>query len=205
MSDELRLFFGIELGDAARSEALRLVEELAADAGGDGVRWVRPEALHVTLRFLGATPAERVGEIVDHVRRESADCAPFELRLGALDAFPNPRRPRVVVLELTPEAPLVALADAVERGAVAAGFAPETRRFRGHVTLGRARNPRRPRAPRLHGACEPAPFPVDAFVLFQSRLSSQGARYTPLERIALQGTGGAGPAQRAAGERSPSD
>jgi 2'-5' RNA ligase len=103
------------------------------------------------------------------------------MTLGAVRLFPNPRRPRVVVLGVAPEAPLVALAEAVEDGVVAAGFAPETRRFRPHLSLGRIRGREFPAvdaAPTPQASCE-----VREAVLFRSELHASGVRYTPLAHI----------------------
>lgn len=185
----LRTFFAIEIGDAARREAHAIAERLAAEPGGDAVRWSRPEAYHVTLRFLGATPRERVADVATAVRAVVRDVAPFSLRLGALHGFPTPARPRVVVLDLEPQGAVVALAASVERAAVETGFAPEARVFRPHLTLGRVRDGSR-RAPRLHASLGPsdaAPFRVGEIVFFQSVLAPGGSQYTPLERIALGG------------------
>jgi 2'-5' RNA ligase len=182
---DLRTFFAIELGDDARRIAADVAERLAAEPGGDGVRWTRPEAYHVTLRFLGRTPHDRAVDVARAVQRRIAGTAPFSLALGALHAFPSPRRPRVVVLDLAPAEPVVALAAAVEQGVVDAGFAPEERAFRPHLTIGRAKEHAR-RAPRLSaslGPSEPAPFDVAAVVFFSSVLGAGGSRYTPLARI----------------------
>ena len=183
----LRTFFAIEIGEEARRAAAELVERLRTDPGCDGVRWTRPEAFHVTLRFLGPTPDERVPALVEAVRRETAGIAPFALALGALGAFPDEHRPRVLFVGVEPHEPLEALAAAVERGVVAAGFPPEERTFNGHLTLGRVRERRRRvRLPR--GArCAAATFPVASFVLMRSDPSPQGSVYTPLARIALGG------------------
>jgi 2'-5' RNA ligase len=188
VAEVLRTFFAVELGDEARRVAAALAERLAREPGGDAVRWVRPEALHVTLRFLGATPRARIPALVAAVRRETAGLVPFPLRLGALGAFPSSRRPRVVVVGVESDAgALAALAAAAERGAVAAGFAPEARAFHGHVTLGRVRGERsRVRLPEGE-RCEAPPFPVDALVLFQSEAAPGGSRYSALERIGLGG------------------
>lgn len=185
----LRTFLAAEIGDEARRAAARRIERLRREPWGDAVRWTRAEALHVTLRFLGATPEDRVGPLATALRRETAALAPFTVRLGALAGFPDPRRPRIVFLGLDdkPAGALAELAAAAERAALAAGFAPETRPFRSHLTIGRRRQPRRLlRLPEDERA-EAAPFSVDAAVLFRSHLSSTGSTYTPLERIALGG------------------
>jgi len=187
--DDLRTFFAVEIGADARRVARDVAERLAAEPGGDAVRWTRSEAYHVTLRFLGSTPRDRVGDVTAAVREAARDVAPFSLALGALHGFPTPARPRVVVIDLAPAQPIAALAARVEAAAVACGFAAEERAFRPHLTLGRTKDGSR-RAPRLHaslGPSEPAPFRVGEIVFFRSVLAPGGSQYTPLERIALGG------------------
>ncbi len=185
----LRTFLAAEIGDEARQVAARWIERLRREPWGDAVRWTRAEALHVTLRFLGATSEDHVAPLTTTLRRETATIAPFTVQLGSLDVFPHARRPRVLFLGLADEPPgaLADLAAAAERAAVAAGFAPEPRPFRGHLTLGRRHQQRRwLRLPEDERA-EAAAFVVDSVVLFRSQLSSAGSTYTPLERIALGG------------------
>jgi 2'-5' RNA ligase len=183
----LRTFFAVEIDDAARRAARAVAERLAAAPGGEAVRWVRPESYHVTLRFLGATPRDRVAGLVAAAQRAARAIAPFELRLGALAGFPS-RRPRAVVLDVTPHEAIVALAREVESAVVGAGFAPEERAFHPHLTIGRVRERRVPSVDLAEGPADAAPFAVDSFVLFQSALAATGAQYTPLERIPLGGT-----------------
>jgi len=183
----LRTFFAIELGRGARHSALAVLEALRDRPGGDALRWVRPESLHVTLRFLGATEPSQVPELLDAVGAAVAGQASFELGLGPLSGFPSPRRPRVVALGLEPEAPVAALAAAVEDGARAAGWPAEERPFRPHLTLGRLRRGRKPSADLVTASVTPAreAWEVRDVVLFQSQLSPGGARYAPLARIPL--------------------
>jgi 2'-5' RNA ligase len=195
----IRAFFALELGAAARRRAVAAIDALRGAPGGDDVRWARGETLHVTLRFLGATDPADVPQLVRAVSDATRAIAPFELALGALDAFP-PRRPRVVALGLEPAAAVAALAAAVERGVAAAGLPPEQRAFHPHVTLGRARRERR--IPRelleeesLRRVTASVTAPGDAWdvvetVLFRSELSPTGARYTPLDRVPLGARGG---------------
>jgi 2'-5' RNA ligase len=191
----LRTFFALELCDEARSAAGEVIRQLRGRPCGDRVRWVRAETLHVTLRFLGRTAREQVPVLLQHVASQLEAVPPFMLELGEVKAFPSRRHPRVVALGIVPETPVLHLARAVDAGVVAAGFEPEPRAFRGHVTLGRAqsggtgraRSPRGDRIPSLDGLADrPAtPFAVREIVLFESRLGSHGSIYTPLERIAL--------------------
>ena len=184
--DALRTFFAVEIDDASRSAAHAVAQRLAAAPRGDAVRWVRPESYHVTLRFLGTTQRSQLAELIAAAQRSTRGIAPFALQLGKLAGLPA-QGPRAIVLDVAPHEPIAALAAQVERAAVAAGFAAEPRAFRPHLTLGRIRA-RRGRAPLLDPAQGPAavaPFAVTSFALFQSDLDPGGARYAPLERIAL--------------------
>ena len=187
MSDAIRTFVAIDLDSEARRAAADWLSRLRAEPDASAVRWVRPEALHVTLRFLGNIEAGRVAALARAVGAEVARIAPFELALGAPKLFPSARRPRVVALALEPEAGVAELAAAVERGVVAEGCEPEARRFRAHLTLGRIPGQSAPALPAAAGAKQ-ARLRVGEVVLFRSDLSRSGARYTPLERMPLGGT-----------------
>jgi len=184
----IRAFFAVELDAAASRTAAVLVQTLRERSHGDRVRWVRPEALHVTLRFLGDIAPGQVAPLARAAGAEVATLAPFELTLGAVQLFPSSRRPRVVALEVGPEQPLRELAAAVERATVAEGFAPEPRRFRSHLTLGRVRASGQPPATRGLAAPTDSVCSVEQIVLFRSELTPSGSRYTPLERLALGGS-----------------
>ncbi len=180
----MRTFVAIALQDSARREAEALLDALRSAPGADAVRWVRPEALHVTLRFLGEIDEARVAPLAGALAASAAACPAFELSLGAVRGFPSPRRPRVVACEVAPAEPLAALAASVEEAVCAAGFAPDERAFRPHLTLGRVRSGRRAAVPEC-SAPEGARMRVDRIVLFRSVLGSSGSRYTPLEQVAL--------------------
>jgi RNA 2',3'-cyclic 3'-phosphodiesterase len=182
----LRLFWALEIGPAARARAAGIAAALRDQPGGRDVRWVREESLHVTLRFLGSTDPARVADLEREVALATRGIAPFSVSLAGAVLFPTPRRARVVALQLAPEAELAALALRVERGTVAAGFAAEPRAFRPHLTLGRAREQRRVRldvtaSVTAHGDA----WDVTETVLFRSDLAPGGARYTSLARVPL--------------------
>ena len=183
--ETVRAFFAVALCESARAAAASVIDALRERDRKHGVRFVRQESLHVTLRFLGDVPVARLGELVAAVTKEVAPLPAFALSLGSLVGFPTARRPRVLALEVSPAEALVQAAAAVERGVVAVGFPPEDRPFRAHLTLGRVKGA----PPDLAGVVTPPhePSAVDAVVLLQSELSSDGARYTPLERVPLGG------------------
>jgi 2'-5' RNA ligase len=179
----VRAFFAWEPPEGAKQALAALVRELRARRDGDAVRWVRPEGYHVTLRFLGNVPTADVPALAGAVESALAGAVPFPVTLGATRAFPSARQPRVVVIELEPEADLAALAARVEAGVVAAGLPAEKRRFRAHLTLGRVRGRRVPALdapPPSAGALD-----VHEVVLFRSDLGRDGSRYTPLAQLPL--------------------
>ncbi|CAG0987330.1 RNA 2',3'-cyclic phosphodiesterase [Myxococcaceae bacterium] len=187
MGGRLRTFFALEIGGPALAEAARSLEALRHTPAGNALRFVRPEGLHVTLRFVGAIDREAVAPLAAAVGLEVSAWSPFPLQLGALGLFPSARRPRVVSLGIEPEAPLAGLAAAVERGVVAAGFAPESRSFRPHLTLARVREGCRIDPAVLATKIEPLRFAARGVVLFASRPDEGGSVYTALERLELRG------------------
>jgi len=183
LGSAVRAFFAWEPPEAAKLALAALVRELHARPDGDTVRWVRPDSYHVTLRFLGNVPAADVPALTCAVEAALAGSVHFPVTLGAPRAFPSARQPRVIVIELEPEADLAALAARVEAGVVAAGLPAEKRRFRAHLTLGRVRSRR---LPVLDAKCNTdCALDVHEVVLFRSDLDRDGSRYTPLAQIPL--------------------
>jgi len=175
MERPLRLFVALDLPDDVR-DALA-----AAGRDADGERWrpVKPEALHVTLAFLGSRPPGDVEKIAPVVLAETR--AP-ELTLGDVLLLP-PRRARVLTVEV--RGPLAELQARVSAGLEAAGvYTPEARPFRAHVTIARLRpRVRPPRAAPLDLA--PMAFRGPSVTLYVSRLHPSGATYEPLVKAAL--------------------
>lgn len=186
MSDgSLRSFVAIELAPNVREAAVAVsdsIRERFSGAEAGSLRWVRTEALHVTLRFLGNIEASRTGELAQTIATTVREVSPFTLSLGPLIGLPGDRRPRVIALDVHPNERLVELAGAVDRGVREAGLPGEKRRFRAHLTLARVREGRI-RLPDARVAR--ASMTVDEIVLFRSELTSRGPLYTPLERLTL--------------------
>jgi 2'-5' RNA ligase len=177
----LRLFVALELPEAARAALVAF-----RDAAADPAIWrpVAPEAIHLTLAFLGRRPPSDVPAI-GRVLRDSAGPAP-RLSLGGALLLP-PRRARVLCAVVAdPDGTLGSLQARVSDGLAAAGvYVPEKRPFRAHATVARLRP--RSRAPRsVEAAPEPLAFDGEALTLFESRLHPHGARYEPLERVLLR-------------------
>lgn len=182
-----RVFIALPLAGEAHTEAVRVIASLRRLRDAETrLRWVRPESLHVTLRFLGEVSRPKLPALIDALAGQLASQRSFVAHLGPLHAFPSATRARVVALALLPEESIARLAAAADRAAIDAGFVAETRRFRSHVTLARVR---------MHHSLDPAllsgvsaggaTMSADAVVLFESRLGAGGSQYVPLARFPL--------------------
>jgi 2'-5' RNA ligase len=178
----IRAFVALPLPDTLRRAVAETIRRLTPSL--PGLRFVRDEGAHVTLRFLGWTRADTIAALEAPLRAAAAACPPLDLAIRDLGTFPERDRPRVLWLGLEVPRAAAALQAACERAAVAAGFEPETRAFHPHLTLGRWGD----RARRL-------PLPdvdlgsahVGALVLYRSELRPSGSVYTPLAVFPLGG------------------
>lgn len=177
----LRCFLAL-VPDAASRRALqqcRASLERTIVGAARGVRWTEPAALHLTLRFLGNSDPEQI-EYFKRILPTLAMPLPT-IATRRFGVWPNRARPRLLVLELESEPAIVELASECERHARAAGFDPEPRSFRAHITLARLR-------PGCAFAILPTPPPAatfNALALMQSTLAQPAARYTELARSPL--------------------
>ena len=188
-SASLRLFVAAEIPPALREACTSLLAE--ARHAFPAARWARPEGMHLTLKFLGATPEERLDRVTDAIAAPARRAAPFDLLTGPAGLFGPPSRPRVFWIAL--EGDLTAagrLVKDLEDEAALLGFAREERPFRPHLTLARFDPARGATLPedllaRAERALAGIPFPVGEVVLFQSILGPAGSRYVPQRRFPL--------------------
>ncbi|HQI80583.1 MAG TPA: RNA 2',3'-cyclic phosphodiesterase [Deltaproteobacteria bacterium] len=153
-----------------------------------GVRWVRPEGLHITLKFLGDIEEHTVAPLCADLDVAARTCPVPSLSLAGLGAFPGLKRPRVVWVGLAGDMEhLVALASAVDRACARHGIAPEKRPFSGHITLGRLKTPT---VVDLGIGSVSGQFSASEVRLYRSVLTPGGAQYTVLHRSSLGGKGG---------------
>jgi len=185
----MRLFVAINLPSDLRRDIWRASEPLRREKD---VRWVAESGLHLTLRFLGETAPDAAGSLGEAVNRASGRHAPFRMRLGGLGAFPSMRKPRVVWLGIERSAALERLHADVQTALAAEGLEPDTRAFRPHLTLGRARRdaPIERIAERVAGASSidlDRTAAVEAVDLMRSELGPGGARYSVVRACPLRG------------------
>lgn len=179
----IRSFVALDLPGSVKQALGDLIAAMSRENAG--VRWVRAEAIHLTLKFLGDVDESRLGDVSAVVDRAAAAVGPVPLSLDAVGAFPDTRRARVIWAGLAGETgALAALQAAVDAGLAEAGFEPERRPFLPHLTLGRRR------APGPVDASTVVPrtsFTCDRLTLFRSDLGPGGARYTALHEAGLRG------------------
>lgn len=181
MSDDaVRAFVALELDEAMRGKLGSLLEELRTRLRG--VSWVRPEGFHLTLRFLGPARPPALDEMKPRLRAAASRCSPASSLVAGLGVFPDRGRARVLWIGIAVAPAVLALQAECESAAVSAGFAPEPRPFRPHLTLGRWRDGApRPELP----PTDLGPASLRHLTLYSSELRADGACYRPLERVAL--------------------
>ena len=188
----IRAFVAIELPNEVKAQLAEEQKDLAA--GLTGVKWVAPDGIHLTLKFLGNVAETRLGEIELALKRAVTGVPPFELRVGDRGAFPNSRRPEVVWLSVGGQTDrLTELFRNVENAMTELGWAPEARAFSPHLTLGRVRREaenemKKHLAERLAKADDrvSAGFTVGSVSLMRSRLTPTGAVYSRLAEFPLK-------------------
>ncbi len=191
LPEQPRLFVAVELDGDVQQALNRLQHDLQRHRLL-GLRWVRPEGVHLTLKFLGETPRDKVASVVEALSSSTAGVAPHELSLGTLGTFGSRNAPRVLWVDLEGDlALLLRLQEQVERALRALGFPAENRRFSPHLTLARVRpEDARAVAEPLAGAIAAVTAPsarinVRELSLMLSKLGPGGAVYTRLEAFPL--------------------
>ncbi|HXU85247.1 MAG TPA: RNA 2',3'-cyclic phosphodiesterase [Verrucomicrobiae bacterium] len=191
MSDEPRLFVAVPLSEPARAAVADVVERIrAGEPEGRGVRWVRLDGLHITLRFLGPTAESRVADVAAAVAEAATGVEPFAIRIAGADAFPPVGRPRTLWLDLDRGVDELAnLAARLDDALAGGGWERERRPFRAHLTLARAdgvrAGPATVAALREAAAELAIESPIERIVLFESITGSGRARYVDRADAAL--------------------
>lgn len=176
----MRLFVGLTLPDDV-TRALTGVQ-----GGVPGARWVAPENLHITLRFIGETDGGLAAEIDAALAEIRAPG--FTVSLDGVGQFGHGRHLRAVWAGVTPVEPVAFLAAKVEAALVQAGVEPEGRKFTPHVTLARLKHAAEGRVAHwleTNAAFRAGPVTVDHFVLYRSHLGKEAAHYEVLAEYPL--------------------
>lgn len=193
--EQIRSFVAVRLNDEIKRE-LGVAQALLKGKGiVDQVRWVKPESIHLTLKFLGNVRAARLKEIVVALQQASVGIGPFSLSFGGFGCFPSAGRPNVVWIGVDGDTKTLGhLQSRIEEGLSVLGYRPEKRGFAPHLTLARVRKHVSPRERRLLGGLIQSEsvdligqMEVHEISLMKSELTPAGAIYAKLAGVELEG------------------
>jgi len=191
--EQVRSFIAIELPDELKLGLTQLQAQLKL-AKPPSVKWVGPHGIHLTLKFLGNVPVDRIGDITGAMEKAAQGISPFHLEVKDLGVFPNLRRVQVVWVGISGQVErLSQLQQRIESNLAPLGFAPESRPFTPHLTLARVRDQASPDERQGFGQLitnakfEAAfKFEVEAISLMRSQLTREGAIYSRISSAGLK-------------------
>jgi 2'-5' RNA ligase len=179
---KVRTFIALEISDEAREELARIEDKLK-EAEAD-VKWIKPESIHLTLKFLGYITEEKVPSIAKRLKDITSGTLPFNVVLSEIGVFPKWRYARVLWIGVEEGKEKVkTLAGMIEEAMEEEGFEKEKREFKSHITIGRIRTSKKlEKLEKEAGKIKvnPAVSNITKVVLFKSDLTPKGAIYTPL-------------------------
>lgn len=180
---KIRAFLAIDLPGEIKTEINRIQQRLRPRV--EGVRWTRPDGIHLTLKFFGWVLPNDCDVISAAVRESIKGTKPFKLEIGTIGAFPGPNRPRVIWIGIGGQTEtLVELQIKLEARFGEIGFPPEERAFKPHLTLGRVKVPGS--AVGFSKVLEEGrnykagSFTCEGLYLFRSELKPDGAVYSKI-------------------------
>lgn len=176
-----RLFVALDLPEWLREQLSTLT------CGLPGAKWVKPEQMHLTLRFIGEVDGmqfKRIGDALADIKAE-----PFSLKLEGIGFFPPRKKPKVVWVGLAQNEELIRLRNRIESTLVRNGLEPEGRKFSPHITLARLKDTPRNKIGdylAINSLFSAKSFTVNEFVLYSSVLNSKGAKHYIEEIYSLE-------------------
>ena len=189
--EQIRSFVAIELPAEVRLALERIITGLKSGQPSR-VRWVEPDSIHLTLKFLGNVTADKIEAITGAIREGAQGTDPFRLEVKGLGAFPNLRRVQVAWAGVSGETDrLNQLQKRIDLNLAKIGFKPETRPFSAHLTLARMRDQASPDdRQRLGDLLAGTPFEGGVFTvgsinLMRSQLQRTGAVYSRISTVNL--------------------
>jgi len=192
----VRAFIAVEMPPELQKRLAEVQDRLRRELRDLPIRWVRPESIHLTLKFLGMVPASHVDEIVAALRGLTLERGPFTFVVEGIGCFPDLRHPRVIWVGISdPTRALTAFQRLVESSMQKLGYPPEDRPYQPHLTLGRVSRDATPaHYRRIAEVIERTTVErlgevrAAEITLMRSDLHPQGAIYTPIARLPLRGS-----------------
>lgn len=190
--DEVRVFIAIECPPELRQKLDQTIQAFKKQISFPAFRWVKPDSIHLTLKFLGEIPSMKVPPLTQALEKATAEQPSFQISVGGVGVFPNIRQPRVFWAGLQFPDSLLTLQNRIEEETAPLGFPRENRPFSPHLTLARISNPDREELLLIASKISTlhldtlGSFPVQQIHLIRSELRPEGARYTTLSSAALK-------------------
>jgi len=196
MQNTIRTFIAIELNKTIRDELADIQSKLKIS--GADVKWVKPENIHLTLKFLGAVEKNKIDTIKNILDSTTSQIEPFDVALSVLGGFPNLNSPRViwVGIDVGARHAVPLLVNKIENALSKLGFPKDDRPFSAHITLGRVHSPKNKQQLKKiiddinkNGhTSKCVPILIDHITLFQSSLTETGPIYHILHEAKLKTT-----------------
>jgi 2'-5' RNA ligase len=193
--EQIRSFIAIELPEELKRHLTQLQNQLKAGEH-PGVKWVGPDGIHLTLKFLGNIASDMTLAITSVIEEAAQGITPFSLTVKDPGVFPDLRRVQVAWVGIGGEiAKLGQLQRRLESNLTTLGFAPESRPFTPHLTLARLSNRATPEERQRFGKLitstrfESLDFGVDSISLMKSQLTREGAVYSRISLVRLSRDG----------------
>jgi len=159
---------------------------------GESLKWVSTDNLHLTIKFIGDLPDEKLDPLKNLLTETLIDQGGFSIDIQGLRMYPNPKKPRVIWLGIVGGEPLTEIHNALESTLKPLGIPPEKRAYTPHLTIARVKRQTDPETAKLIGAVF-SQFRVDSLgittidkvCLYKSILTPKGPVYTPLHMVSL--------------------
>ena len=191
----LRSFIAVEIPAEIQNAIADALASLKKTLPKPLIRWVAPQNVHLTLKFLGDVSPANLERLAETLKAEAASHEMFSISVGGLGAFPNPRRARVIWIGLDAPPALAALQRGVDAAAAQLGYPKEERPFSPHLTIGRvAQTASASDLQRIRSALESTKVGilgtvrVQAIHIFKSDLQPGGSVYTLLYTLSMKST-----------------
>lgn len=181
----MRAFIAIKIPDPIKEEISKFQKGLRDI---QDIKWVAPENIHLTLKFLGEIKEEQIENIGKVIKTSIQDTKPFNISFGALGGFPNLSRPRVLWIGIKEgKEKLARFMDKLDKEISKLGFEQEARESIPHLTIGRVKKNwhSRPVLLNQQQSFDYPPFTVDKVYLIKSELTPGGPIYTNIKEFKL--------------------
>jgi 2'-5' RNA ligase len=182
-----RLFIAIDISE--NQDVMRIYKDVKMRLSKDKIRWVKPENMHITLKFLGSTPAEKVKDVIKTMENISRKYSSTELVFSRVGIFGSSYKPRVIWIGFEENASLQNLAADLKQAYVPLGYEADRQNFVPHLTLGRISAISSKRYFQTvidrHRNLQSAPVTVNKIYLYESILRREGPEYKVLKAVDL--------------------